>query len=168
MSRCKNRPDHMPHDVVMRHPMLRRLCDLGLPTRDFVVAGSAPLLLHGFREHIADVDVVARGSAWAMAQRLGPLGTSPYQRRGVIRLVGGTIEIFDGWFPWWFVEDDLFRRAERVGGVNFMCLEDTWDWKACLARDKDVADLRRSTVGLQHMSWVPDRTRPGRWPLEPK
>lgn len=159
MSTYKDRLYHRPHHIIMWHPTLQRLCELGLPARDFIVAGSAPLLLRGYREHITDVDVLARGSAWAMAQRLGSLKVAPYQERSAIRLLGGTIEILDGWFPQWFVEDDLFLRAERVGGINFMCLEDTWHWKACLARDKDLADLRKMTTGLWHLSRPFDHTQ---------
>ncbi|WP_188316950.1 hypothetical protein [Solihabitans fulvus] len=153
MSRRRNtHPSFDPLDTMTRQLLFRRLRGLGLPQGDFLVAGSAPLLLHGFRHRIADLDVLARGPAWTMAQRLGSVEAAPYQGRSTVKVAGGSIEILNGWFPDWLVEDDLFDRADRVGGLCVMSLEDTRRWKERLGRNKDLADLRQLGAGRRRLA----------------
>ncbi|OXM63997.1 hypothetical protein [Amycolatopsis vastitatis] len=131
-------------DIVEHHPLIRRLLNSGLPARDLLVAGSAPLLLHGCRKRINDLDVVARGEAWTLAQNWGAAELAPYQggrQVNAVRPAELEIEIFDGWFPWLFDDHDVFDRAEIVSGVRFMSLANTFHWKSHLAREKDLKDL---------------------------
>jgi len=132
-------------DMVEHHPLVRRLLDSGLPACDLLVAGSAPLLLHGYRAQINDLDVVARGEAWTLAQHWGPTELAPYQggarQVNAVRPAEPGIEIFDGWFPWLFDDHEVFDRAEIIGGIRFMSLANTFRWKSRLAREKDLRDL---------------------------
>ena len=124
-----------------RHPLIRQVLNLGLPAEDFALAGSAPLLAHGMRAELGDVDVVARGRAWQTAQTLGKTVRA---RSGgkVVRISGGRIEIFDNWFPPELPVDALIRDADVIDGIRFVSLRDTLVWKRYLNRDKDKEDIR--------------------------
>ena len=54
--------------ALSENKLIRRLikivAELDLDHRDFVIFGSGPLLAHGLRRRIGDLDVVARGPAW--------------------------------------------------------------------------------------------------------
>ncbi|WP_367135944.1 hypothetical protein [Saccharothrix sp. HUAS TT1] len=114
---------------------------------------------HGLKERIADLDVVAWGSAWATARRLGAVEAAPYQGCRAVHLFGGAIEVLDRWFPHWFAQEDLFGRTELISGLSFVNVEDTLAWKRRLRRQKDLADvalaLRRDPARGR-----PDEARP--------
>ena len=55
----------------MRHELLEQLVALRLPEDDYVLFGSGPLLVRGWIADVDDLDVLARGAAWARAQELG-------------------------------------------------------------------------------------------------
>jgi hypothetical protein len=125
-----------------RHHLIRRVLDLGMPIGDFALAGSAPLLAHGLRSELGDVDVVARGEAWKVAQTFGIVEPAPSGNGSVVRIGGGEIEIFDRWIsPDWPV-DSLIRHADVIDGIRFVSLRDSLAWKRYLSRDKDRADIR--------------------------
>ncbi len=51
--------------------LLKIVTELDLDRRDFVIFGSGPLLAHGLRQRISDLDVVARGSVWQRVSEYG-------------------------------------------------------------------------------------------------
>src|SRR5882757_6211449 len=51
--------------------LVKIVTELDLDRRDFVVFGSGPLLAHGLRQRISDLDVVARGSVWQRVSEYG-------------------------------------------------------------------------------------------------
>lgn len=64
------------HSVALsEHKLIRRLVELmtelDLDRRDFVIFGSGPLLAHGLRRRISDLDVVARGKVWRRVSTYG-------------------------------------------------------------------------------------------------
>ncbi|MBT2211124.1 MULTISPECIES: hypothetical protein [Actinomadura] len=127
---------------------------LSLCNADFILAGSAPLLLHGLRADIQDLDVVARKAAWKEVERLYPVAAAPYDGVLVAHHFDGqvSIEILNGWFPrlmsW--STDYLIERAEVARGINFMPLDLTLAWKKSLGRHKDIDDIRRIERFLEH------------------
>ncbi|MFI0189304.1 hypothetical protein ACH4PW_17320 [Streptomyces sp. NPDC017082] len=133
-----------------RHPLVRDLCSLALPVRDYVVAGSGPLLAHGLRNVVRDLDVVARGDAWKTALRLGD-PVVPLSGHGLlVSLFDGGIEVFDRWLPGSPAPDQMIDTAEWVQGIPFSPLRQTLTWKERLGRPKDLedAELIRRHLGL--------------------
>lgn len=124
-----------------RHPLIRQVLSLGLPAEDFALAGSAPLLAHGMRAELGDVDVVARGRAWEAAQTLGRTVRARSGGR-MVSMAKGRIEIFDSWFPPELPVDGLIRDSDVIDGIRFVSLRDTLLWKRYLNRDKDKEDIR--------------------------
>jgi hypothetical protein len=122
-------------------PLFERVRELALPDGDWVIAGSAPLLAHGLIEAVNDIDIVARGAAWARACALGDAQPGEHGDRRV-RLCGGAVEVFDGWslMPW--SADQLIGEAQRLEGLPFMPLQRVLEFKRRLARPKDAAHIR--------------------------
>ena len=119
--------------------LLGKLRALDLPEGDYAVFGSGPLAAHGLVEEVRDLDVVARGPAWARAKELGPVRTAP-KGDPVVWLEGGAIEVFGGWLGWDI--DALIDNAEIIDGLPFARLEDVLAFKLSHGRPKDVAHAR--------------------------
>lgn len=120
------------------------LRELGLPSDDLLIAGSAPLYVRGLRDRMSDLDVVARGEALRRALLLGEARPAPFDSAVSIRLMGGQLEITNAWFVSIFGGvEELFARTERIGGLRFLTLSDTEAWKRRLNRPKDRIDLLR-------------------------
>ena len=125
-----------------RNRLIRQVLDLGMPPGDFALAGSVPLYAHGLRARLGDVDVVARGKAWDIAQTFEKAGRAPSGIGRVVRIGGGEIEIFDSWVsPEWPI-DALIDDAEVIDGIRFVSLRDSLAWKRYMNRDKDLRDIR--------------------------
>lgn len=125
-----------------RNRLIRQVLDLRMPPGDYALAGSAPLYAHGLRSRLGDIDVVARGAAWQIAQQFEKPVRAPSGIGRMVRLGGGEIEIFDRWVaPEWPI-DSLIDEAEVIDGIRFVSLRDSLAWKQYLHRAKDAADIR--------------------------
>ena len=81
------------------HELFTALRALGLPAEHYLVAGSGPLFAHGLATDLRDLDLIARGPAWAAVLELGRPEPGPIGSGQVVRLLAGRIEVYDGWFP---------------------------------------------------------------------
>ncbi|MET9495469.1 hypothetical protein [Streptomyces sp. NPDC006552] len=131
------------------HPLMVKLRSLQLPVSDFVVAGSGPLLAHGLREDVGDLDLVARGTAWKIALGLSdPVPTASGCGRRIL-LFDGAVEVFDQWLPGTNGPDELIDGAEFIDGIPFCPLQEVLAWKKRSTRDKDRMDIALITNFLQ-------------------
>ncbi|MFF5024411.1 hypothetical protein ACWCPJ_07040 [Streptomyces collinus] len=124
-----------------KHPLVEKLCSLHLPTADFVVAGSGPLLAHGLRMEVGDLDVVARGAAWKLVLDMADPVPAPSGHGQMVLLFGGDIEVFDRWLPGTKDPDELIENAEMIEGIPFCPLREVLDWKMRSGRQKDRVDV---------------------------
>ena len=139
--------------ALSEHRLFRLLEKLALPVGDYVVTGSGPLLAHGLKTRIHDLDLVARGKAWELAAAKAPVIGSPSGFGRRIVLDRGAIEVFDHWVGGLTDVDAMIDEAEFIEGVPFMSLKDTLRWKRGLGRAKDLADV----VLIEHHLTVPAR-----------
>lgn len=123
-------------------PIFKKLLSLELNPEDYLVFGSTPMWLYGLKDLSGDVDILARGEAWAKATQLGKVETPASGASKVVRLFDGEIEIFDGWFPGEWDVDALISNAVRIDGVRFASLEDVIEWKKEFGRVKDLEHAR--------------------------
>jgi hypothetical protein len=145
--------------LASREALFDTLTRLDLPVTEFVVAGSAPLLLHRLRRRINDVDVVVRPRSWARAEALGPSSPALYSGAREIRLAQGNLHVLDRWFPELWDLDEVFASTDVVGTYRFLTLEATLLWKRHLARTQDLRDVGAVERFLDRTpSQVPVRT----------
>ncbi len=124
-----------------QHPLIRLLDTLRLPAADYVIFGSGPLLAHGIRTHLGDLDLVARGTAWNLCARIAAPRPAPSGHGHMIRLHGGALEIVDRWLTAAFDTDQLIDNADHIDGLPFARITDVVASKRHTNRPKDRADL---------------------------
>jgi len=122
------------------HPLFQKLLSLDLPAKDYAVFGSGPMLAHGIRETINDVDVIARDAAWERAKQFGPVMSGEFGG-DMIDSFEGKIQIFNSWVPGFWDIDHLVDTAETIEGIPFVKLEYVLKEKVRLARKKDLDDV---------------------------
>jgi hypothetical protein len=127
--------------LVSEHPLLRRLAALELDAANFVIFGSAPLLAHGVRGAICDLDIVAWGTAWDQARRQGIPDAGTITGDEAAQFWGGKIMIFRRWITSHWNIDDLINRSDVVAGFRFASLADVLAYKLMLQRPKDIDDI---------------------------
>ena len=117
------------------------LRSLDLPSGDYAVFGSGPLLVRGIIERAGDLDVICRGAAWEAAQRLGPA----HEQDGVpvVSLFDGLVTLGTSWAVGEVDEGRLIDTAEVIDGLPFVRLEHVVAYKQIADRPKDREHLRR-------------------------
>jgi hypothetical protein len=112
-----------------------------LDPRDFVIFGSGPLLAHGLRTEIEDLDVVARGEVWDRVVEFGEAGAGEVNGARLAVFQDGLIQFSRGWISERWDADALIDRAEMIEGLPFAPLADVLDYKLELRRPKDRQDI---------------------------
>lgn len=128
---------------VCDNEFIHELVALKLDPDQFVIFGSAPLLAHGLRTTVHDLDIVARGDAMALARRTGTLGVGTYSGDPVWHLHNGRIQVSAGWITNRWSADHLIDNAEIIDGLRFAQLRDVLRYKQDLLREKDLTDIAK-------------------------
>lgn len=127
-------------NLVVEHPLVRQLVDLGLPEDDWALFGSGPLLLRGWIDDIGDIDVLARAGALEKAQSLGtaePIGDDGNE---IIR-IGEHLTVLRTW-PFGPADlDTMIETAETIAGIRCVRLEYVVAYMELFDRPKDRARL---------------------------
>lgn len=105
---------------------------VALPAGEWVVHGSAVMVLRGLIAEAGDVDVIARGAAWDLA--LG-LGEPVMGREDLCVSLGPGVEVWSGWLG--EDVDALIDGAEDVDGVPCVGLGEVLRFKLAMNRPKD-------------------------------
>ncbi len=131
--------------------LIRRLIklgdELGLDRREFVIFGSGPLLAHGLRQSIRDLDIVARGETWHRVSRHGFPATGPISGAPMALFWGHLIQFSPQWISPDWDTDHLIGQAEIIQGLPFAQLTDVLAYKQILDRPKDRPDIE-ALLGL--------------------
>ncbi|MFC3999496.1 hypothetical protein ACFOVU_26525 [Nocardiopsis sediminis] len=138
--------------TIHQHPYFVALRRLELPVDDFIIAGSGPLLAHGIRTEVSDIDVVTRGPAWDIVRTMGEVQDAPWEDVQRVLLMGGRMEVLNGWFPSMWDVDEFISSREFYLGLPFAPLDRVLRWKRRLGRAKDLADIDAT---LHYLTRVP-------------
>jgi hypothetical protein len=131
------------------HPFFRELMSLQLDPENFAIAGSGPLFARGWIDDPSDLDIVARGSAWDTAVKLGKVSSAPYSDVQHVTLFNGNIDILNGWFPECWPVNQIIDEADLICGLRFVRLDIVVATKRMLARPRDSIHLRVITEHTQ-------------------
>jgi len=143
----------MPAAALSEDRLIRRLIklvtELDLDRSDFVIFGSGPMLAHGLRQSVRDLDVVARGNAWRRVSERGIPDAGAISSAPMALFWGGLIQFSPGWISQDWDTDDLITRSEliQIGGTEliqelpFAQLTDVLAYKQKLDRPKDRPDI---------------------------
>ena|ERR1700733_2579725 len=121
--------------------LIKLVTELDLDPHDFVIFGSGPLLAHGLRRSMRDLDVVARGAAWHRVSESGFPATGALSGAPMALFWGNRIQFSPGWISEDWDTDDLINRAEIIQGLPFAQLTDVLAYKQELYRPKDRPDI---------------------------
>lgn len=140
-------------------PGTRNLFDLlrslDLPTDDYAVFGSGPLIIRGIIAATNDLDVISRGAAWDRALAVGDAVVLPEDGARIVSCFDGAITIGRSWAYGAFDIDALIDTAEIIDGIPFVRVEHVVAYKEIADRPKDHDHLRR-------LADHPALDRPGR------
>ncbi len=123
--------------------LFAKLLSLDLPPDDFAVFGSGPMFIHGLREAVHDLDVVARGRAWQAVSDLAEVVRPDSGVGRKVVLFDGDIEVYDAWAPGEWDVAQLIESSEVCGGIRFVELRHVAAWKTKMGRPKDLVDAQR-------------------------
>ena len=116
-----------------------RLKALALPSGDYVIFGSGPLLVRGIVGAVTDLDVLCRREAWSAVLRLA---TSLRVEEGVSVVAIGPLTFGKTWGLGGFDTDRLIEDAETIDGLPFAQLEHVIAYKRVAGRPKDLLHLK--------------------------
>lgn len=162
----------MPAATLSEDRLIRRLVklvtELDLDRSDFVIFGSGPMLAHGLRQRVGDLDVVARGNAWRRVSERGIPDAGPISGAPMALFWGGLIQFSPEWISQDWDTDDLITRSGliQIGGTEliqelpFAQLTDVLAYKQKLDRPKDRPDIDALLDLLRHPSRTHGLTSP--------
>lgn len=131
-----------PTSRIRRNRLVGVLRQMNLNPDNFVVFGSAPLLVHGIRASINDLDIVARGEVWQYVSMIGVPATGSYSGDRTWRFLDGDIQFSERWITSDWDTDALIDNAEIIDGIRFATLVDVLHYKEILRRPKDAPDIK--------------------------
>ncbi len=114
--------------------------ELRLPTEQYVIFGSGPMVVRGLRE-CKDIDILVSESVFR-EYRDKPGWTTKKFGDGSDYLENDGIELWAEWGPGEWNEAALIREVEIIDGLPFVPLEMMLKWKKICGRPKDLADVK--------------------------
>lgn len=113
------------------------LRDIGLPTCDFAVFGSGPLIVRGLISFGNDLDIICRASAWNKVKQVGDLLYLREYDTHIVSVGGGVLTFGTSWGIGQFDIEALIDDAEMIDGLPFVRLEHVVRYKAIRGLPKD-------------------------------
>jgi hypothetical protein len=126
----------------MTTSLFNQLRQLGLPSGDYAIFGSGPLLVRGIIPMSNDLDVICRLQAWQLVCTLGEMECSPEFGVNIVTMSGGALTFGTRWGIGDFDVDTLIDTAETIDGLPFVQLEHVVRYKKIRASARDLQHLR--------------------------
>ena len=118
-----------------------RVKSLQLPSADYAIFGSGPLIVRDIIPVSNDLDIICRGSVWKTVQEIGdPEYLSEFDVT-VVTMCDGRLTFGTEWGIGNFDVDALIDSAEVIDGLPFVRLEHVASYKEIINRPKDLQHL---------------------------
>ncbi len=114
---------------------------LQLPKGNFAVFGSGPLIVRCIIPATNDLDIICRGAAWEMVQKVGTLQYNDVYDVAIVTLNDGKVTFGNSWGIGDFDVDDLIDDAEYIDELPFVQLKHVVDYKLQRASAKDLLHI---------------------------
>lgn len=115
---------------------LDKLESLNMKKDDFVIYGSAPLVLRGLKEKNNDLDVLVKDNLWEKLKMEYPNSCNgDYIDLEGISFTHTAVDFFGG-------TNDVIKKADIVDGYHIMNLEETIKWKEKTGEEKHIEDAK--------------------------
>ena len=128
-------------EIVRLSALFDSVKNLNLPSSDFAIFGSGPLVVRGIIPQANDVDVICRGSAWDIVRSVGRLEYLEAYDVTIVSVCDGQISFGTKWGIGEFDEDELIDNAIHIDGLPFVSLKDVVRYKLIRGSPKDLAHL---------------------------
>lgn len=114
----------------------QKITDLDLPKGEFIVVGSGVLSALGIRQP-GDIDLIVGREVYDQLERQDGWSYGKWGEQTVLQK-----DFFDIGTDWYGKSVyDLLERAEYIGTIPYMSLDDVYEWKKGRGQEKDLADL---------------------------
>jgi len=131
-----------------RREATRLLRSLEFPCGDYAVFGSAPLLMRGITESVADLDLISRGPAWEEAMEKSTPTHLAEHGITVCSFFAGLVTVGNSWAYGHPDIDRLIDTADTIDGLPFVRLEHVAEYKRTAGRSKDLEHLDKLQTWL--------------------
>lgn len=112
------------------------LKELNIPKDDFVIYGSAPMVLRGLKEKNNDLDVLVRDSLWDMLSVKYPNNVNG----DYIDINGVSFTHTDKNFLGNI--DEVIKNSDIIDGYHILSILETKRWKEKVGGERHLADAR--------------------------
>lgn len=112
------------------------LKELNIPKDDFVIYGSAPMVLRGLKEKNNDLDVLVRDSLWDMLSVKYPNNV----KGDYIDINGVSFTHTDKNFLGNI--DEVIKNSDIIDGYHILSILETKRWKEKVGGERHLADAR--------------------------
>ena len=122
-----------------------KLKELNIPKEDFVIYGSAPMVLRGLKEKNDDLDVLVKDSLWEKLSVKYPNNINGDQIDiDGVSFTHSDMSLLDD-------VNDAISKADVIDGYHFLSLNDTKKWKEKLGGEKHLHDAKVIDEYLQKL-----------------
>jgi hypothetical protein len=113
-----------------------KINDLNLPKNSFVVVGSGILVALGIRES-SDIDLIVSQEVYDLFDAAG-WDHDNWSDQVVLKK-----DVFEIGRDWYGQNvEQLLKHVQYVDGVPYLSLDEVYEWKKRLRRNKDLVDLK--------------------------
>lgn len=116
---------------------LDKLEFMSIPKDEFVIYGSAPLVLRGLKEKNNDLDVLVKESLWDKLKVEYPNNINgDYIEVEGVSFTHRSSDFFESM-------DNIMKKSDIIEGYHIMNLEETIKWKEKTGAEKHIEDAKK-------------------------
>lgn len=127
--------------ALIAHPYFDVIRGLKLPKGEFAIFGSGPLIVRGLIAGSNDLDVLCRGEAWQVAQRIGRVTVLEDYNVTVATICNDQISFGTQWGIGDPDVNRLIDEAEMIGGLPFVHMRHVIAYKQIRSSTRDIRHL---------------------------